>query len=258
MMRMSARAFIACVLAAALALGGAAPAPGAALADSGAFVLRTVRVANAAHRYTVWRPPGDARRRNLPAILFLHGSGQCGDDGAKGATIGLADALRAHPERWPFVVVFPQKPSEDIEWEECEDLVFAALDDAVRHAGVDPARVALAGLSQGGHGVWMLGARHPERWRCLVPVCGYGRARTVQRRAVQLPVWAFHGLRDDVVDPGDTRRIVEGLRRQRALRGLDTTAVRMTLFPDADHDSWDAAFAVDSLPAWIGERLRPR
>ena len=237
------------------ARAGAAAAP----ADSGRFEFHTVREGGAKHRYALWLPPGySARGARWAAILFLHGSGECGDDGEKPTRVGLGPALLAHPERWPYVVIFPQKPIEDEEWEERERLVFRVLADAGKRARIDRGRLALVGLSQGGHGVWMLGARHPERWTCLVPVCGYGRARSVQRRAVKLPVWAFHGLRDDLVNPEDTRAIVAGLREQRAKAGLDPADVHMTLFPDANHDSWDPAFASDSLTAWLGEKLRPR
>ncbi|MFI5370683.1 MAG: hypothetical protein ACHQ52_03925, partial [Candidatus Eisenbacteria bacterium] len=75
--------------------------------------------------------------------------------------------------------------------------------------------------------------------------------RTVSPRVARLPVWAFHGLRDDLVDPNDTRRIVAGIRDDRARLGLDSTLVRMTLYPDANHNSWDPAFAEADLPGWI-------
>lgn len=236
----------------------ASASAGPATSDSARVVFREVTLGAQRHRYAAWLPPGFDARRAWPAILFLHGSGECGTDGAKPLAIGLAPALRAHPERWPFVVVFPQKPLEDEEWEEREDIVFAVLADASRAFALDSARIALAGMSQGGHGAWMIGARHPARWACLVPVCGYGRARTVQRRAVHLPVWAFHGLRDDNVDPEGTRNIVAGLRAQRTSLGLDPGDVHLTLFPDANHDAWDPAFASDSLNAWLRERLGAR
>jgi predicted peptidase len=239
------------------ALAATAPARAAA-PDEGHFVFRSVRVAGDTHRYAVWLPPGHAARRDWPAVLFLHGSGECGTDGERPTHVGFGPALQAHPEHWPFVVIFPQKPAEDPEWEECEPLVFKVLADAIKRDGVDAKRIALAGMSQGGHGAWYLGARHPERWTCLVPICGYGRARSIQRRAMRLPVWAFAGLRDDVVDPNDTRKIVAGLRHERAANGLDPDEVRMTLFPDANHDSWDPAFAHDSLNTWLRERLGAR
>ena len=106
---------------------------------------------------------------------------------------------------------------------------------------IDPDRVALAGISQGGHGAWIFGARHPGLWSCLVPVCGYGRAHTVASRAWRLPVWAFHGLKDDVVDPRDTQGIVAELARRKREAGL----------PEPQHDALPGP-----QPRLLGDRLR--
>jgi predicted peptidase len=220
---------------------------------TGTFVVRTAHLAHQACAYAVWLPPGYTKTRVWPAVVFLHGSGECGTDGWAATRVGLGPALEAHPERWPCIVLFPQKPSDQLEWEEreSEDLLLAMLDRFLHEFPVDRHRVALAGMSQGGHGVWMVGARHPELWTCLVPVSAYGRARTVARRVVRLPVWAFHGMRDDLVFPHDTEEIVARIREERAKLGLDTTAVRVTLFPDANHDAWDPAFGDLELPDWI-------
>jgi predicted peptidase len=233
--------------------------PGSAAAAEGRFEYRTVKVNGAAHRYAVWLPPGHSKQaKGWPAIVFLHGSGECGSDGEKPVRIGLGPALQAHPERWPFVVVFPQKPTADEEWWEHESLVFSVLADARGQFGIDEKRVALAGMSQGGHGTWMIGARHPDRWRCLVPVCGYGRAQTVATRVRDVPVWCFQGMQDDVVLPDETREIVRWLQELKRSGGLDTTNLRATFYPDANHNSWDPAFAEEDLPKWIGEQLRAK
>jgi L-rhamnose isomerase len=58
-------------------------------------------------------------------------------------------------------------------------------------------------------------------------------------------------MRDDLVFPHDTEEIVARIREERAKLGLDTTAVRVTLFPDANHDAWDPAFGDLELPDWI-------
>lgn len=243
-----------------LATLGLALADSAGAPDSGGrFEYPTFRLKGVTHRYAVWLPPGYAAVGSLrPAIVFLHGSGESGTDGERPARIGLGPALQAHPERWPFVVVFPQKPTADEEWWEHEALVFAALADARRRFRLDEQRVALAGMSQGGHGVWMIGARHPERWRCLVPVCGYGRAQTVATRIRNVPVWCFQGMKDDVVLPHETQEIVRWLRELKQSGGLDTTNLRATFYPDANHNSWDPAFAEAELPKWIAEQLRAK
>ncbi len=230
---------------------GAAPSG----SPGGGFEIRHLRVRGERVAYAVWAPPTLDRAPQGPAIVFLHGSGECGTDGRKPTVEGIGPALRAHPERWPFVVILPQKPREDEEWEEREEIVFAALADAGRRWRIDPDRVALTGISQGGHGTWMIGGRHPERWSCLVPVCGYGRSSTGSR-GWRLPVWAFQGAKDDVVDPRDSRRIVDEMRRRQEqeagiLHDDDPRAARLTVFPDLGHGCWNAAYGDSTLPDWI-------
>lgn len=224
----------------------------------GRYVQRRVWVGGESRAFSVWLPRGFASRASWPAILFLHGAGECGSDGRRPTGIGLGPSLDASPSRWPFVVVFPQKPQPNEEWEERESLILAVLDHAQSEFRIDKRRVALAGLSQGGHGVWMMGARHPERWSCLVPICGYGRAATVASRVARLPVWAFHGLLDDVVNPDDSKQIAKAIVREREQLGLDLDQVRLTLYPEANHNSWDPAFAEPELPGWILGHVRPR
>ena len=229
-----------------LDLGRAAPTDGA-----GRLVFREARVAGERYRFAVWLPPGFESRARWPGVLFLHGSGESGDDGASPTRVGLGPELASHPERWPCVVVFPQKPRESEEWWEHEPLVLAVLERAVREFRLEREHVALTGMSQGGHGVWMIGARHPTRWSSLAPVAAYGRPRSVAVRVARLPVWAFHGLRDDLVDPAETRSVVAAIRAERTRLGLEPDAARMTLYPQANHNSWDPAYAEPDLPRWM-------
>lgn len=236
-----------------LAAGLAGVSPAAA-----DFTIREVIVDGFAHRIALRVPDGYDPARAWPLVVFLHGSGECGSDGEKQTRAGLGPALAAHPDRWPCLVLMPQKPVEVEEWEEREALVLAAIADVQSAYRIDPDRVALTGMSQGGHGVWMIGARHPDLFSCLAPVCGYGRARTVASRVARLPVWAFHGLRDDVVDPEETRGIVAAIRHEKRKRGLDARTMRLTLYPEANHNSWDAAYGEPELPGWLLGQARSR
>ena len=245
-------------------VGAAILAGGGVWADAGPgvtrepdrFVHREIRVHGVRSTYSAWVPPDYKASHASPCLVFLHGSGESGSDVAAPTRVGLGPQLVAHPERWPFLVLFPQKPTDQEEWEEHEDLVLAVLADARHHWRIDPDRTALTGMSQGGHGAWYLAARHPRLWSAVVPVCGYGRARTIASRIAGLPVWAFHGLRDDVVEPREAELIVEELRRLRSSAGGDTMDTRLTLYPGANHDSWDSAYAEPELPEWLLARRR--
>ncbi|MCA9065616.1 MAG: prolyl oligopeptidase family serine peptidase, partial [Planctomycetaceae bacterium] len=48
------------------------------------------------------------------------------------------------------------------------------LDHIVATCRVDEQQICLTGLSMGGYGSWRLAADHPERFSCVVPVCGGG------------------------------------------------------------------------------------
>ena len=142
----------------------------------------------------VWLPPNYVEHRHGPAILFLHGADESGADGRKPIRVGLGPALDKRPADWPFVVLFPQKPRDNEEWWEEEEFVLDVIKRARREYDFDSEHMALVGVSQGGHGAWMIAARNPNQWSCLVPISSYGRARTIATRIPRLPLWAFHGL----------------------------------------------------------------
>jgi dipeptidyl aminopeptidase/acylaminoacyl peptidase len=61
-----------------------------------------------------------------------------------------------------------------------------------------------------------------------------------------LPVWAFHGEKDDVVKPEQTRGIVAAIKAHAP--GADVNA---TYFPQANHNSWDDAYRTQKLGEWL-------
>ena len=126
------------------------------------------------HRYVVYLPDGWNRQQTWPVILFLHGSGERGSEGMDETQIGLPQAIRLHPERWPFVVVMPQVPFSHHHWTDPDmmAMAMAALDAEVKEFHGDRDRVYLTGLSLGGYGTWEIAKAYPHRFAALVPVCG--------------------------------------------------------------------------------------
>jgi hypothetical protein len=59
-----------------------------------------------------------------------------------------------------------------------------------------------------------------------------------------MPVWCFHGAKDDVVPPAASQRMVDALKKY-------NSPVRFTLYPDANHNSWDLTYNNDSLYTWL-------
>ena len=100
----------------------------------------------------------------------------------------------------------------------------------------------------GGCGVWRLGVEHPDKFAALAPICGYGLpSRGFPQRVCSLsnvPVWVFHGARDDVVPVEESRVLVDTLK---ACGGK----VRFTVYPDAGHDSWTRTYEDQALYDWF-------
>lgn len=181
-----------------------------------------------------------------PLIIFLHGSGERGTDIERVKVHGPPQLVE-HDPAFPFVLISPQMPpaaDQNEQWTIAP--LDAILDHALRTLRVDPARVYLTGLSLGGIATWQWGAAEPWRFAALAPVAGL----TDTKNACSLktmPIWAFHGDRDEAVDNASDFAMVRAIR---ACGGHP----RLSLFPDRGHDSWDPAYEDPALYLWLLEQ----
>lgn len=205
-----------------------------------------------AHKYAVFVPQGYTRDKEWPCIVFLHGAGERGDDGALQTKVGLAPAIRQREKTFPFLAVFPQCKSGGRWLADSPDgqRAMAMLGEVQKEFRVDASRVHLTGLSLGGMGTWSLGMKYPERWAALVPVCGRGDAAQVDR-IKNLPIWCFHGDADRAVSVEGSRAMIQALQTAGA-------KPRYTEYPGVGHNSWDAAYGTDELYTWLLEQRRAK
>jgi predicted peptidase len=181
------------------------------------------------------------RTRPYPLMLFLHGAAETGTE---------LDLVKKHgpPKVVPrtplpfFRVISPQCPP-GFHWVQLLDDLRALLEDAFERYPVDRTRVYLTGLSIGGYGSWYLASAYPELFAALVPICGGGDTSEACNLK-DIPTWAFHGARDDVVPPAESIEMVEALKAC----GGD---VRLTLYPNLGHNSWTRTYNNMELYAWL-------
>jgi pimeloyl-ACP methyl ester carboxylesterase/prenyltransferase beta subunit len=210
------------------------------------FHLRTVKAADGDRKYSVYLPNGYDGTKVFPVVLFLHGSGERGDDGVVSAQVGLGSNIR--PDDFPAIAVFPQAKrtwaadSDDIK------AALAALDDVLATYKGDHNRVALTGLSMGGSGSWGLAAAHPERFSCVVPICGRGRVDDV-KNFKDLPVWVVEGDADGVATVLNARQMVAALREV-------GKSPRLSEYRAVGHNSWDRAYSDPILIDWMLAQVR--
>jgi predicted peptidase len=239
-----------------LVLGACHTNRSAALSPSDTGVLfRTARVEGVDRHFAVYVPREYSATKPWPCIVFLNGKGECGTDGSRQLLVGLLPAILAQSQTWPAIVVLPQKPDQESQWADHDALVMEALAMVRREFTIDPRRLYLTGLSQGGAGTWAIGAAHAEVWAALAPVCGYGDPAALAPSLVGVPIWAFHGMRDDVVTPDKTTAIIDAIKVQRA-GGRAGPEPMLTLFPDANHNAWDPAYRGDELARWLFDQKK--
>lgn len=196
--------------------------------------------------------------QHWPLMLFLHGAGERGTNVWRADLHGPAKYISEHPE-FPFIVLTPLCPSNEV-WS--QTVLTALLDEAVKKYRVDPRRVYLTGLSMGGFGTWDFALACPERFAAVVPIAGGGNdlpiilaAKGFDTPAMvaslkSLAFWAFHGGKDTIVAPEESERMIQGLKQ------LGVAEAKLTIYPDATHNSWDRTYSNPEVYAWLLQHSR--
>ncbi|MEO1128175.1 MAG: prolyl oligopeptidase family serine peptidase [Planctomycetota bacterium] len=195
--------------------------------------------------------------------LFLHGRGECGDDGAAHLHQGIGPFLTEDTALYHSIVVLPQKLDPDAEWETCLTDITAILDEVNDEHRVAAGTRSLTGYSQGGHGVWTLNEALPGMFDVLAPICGYAEPRfSASQRRYGEPVGAgpttdrlvaaaaskrvriFHGARDPKIPAGESTMMASRLQ--------DAAAnVTLTIFPEAEHACWNEVYRDPDFASWL-------
>ena len=190
-------------------------------------------------RYLLARPGQELHRDRRPLLLFLHGAGERGEDPALAKRHGPLKVLEQGMDL-PFVIAAPLCPPG--KWWN-NHMLIEFLDHLLATNPVDPDRVYLTGLSMGGFGTWSLATEFPDRFAAIAPVCGGGYWFLADQLR-DVPVWAFHGARDEVIPLEESQRMV------RAIQAAGGDA-QLTIYPEADHDAWTETYANPELYRWF-------
>jgi predicted peptidase len=180
-------------------------------------------------------------KKQWPLIMFLHGAGERGNKVMDVAKHG-PPKLIAQGKSFEFIVVSPQCPKEGW-WPEKTDLLFSLLDEIEAKYRVDTDRIYLTGLSMGGFGTWSMAVADPNRFAAIAPICGGGE-RFGTMRLKKLPIWAFHGAKDNTVPLARSQEMVDAVKKI----GGDA---KITIYPEAEHDSWTVTYDNPELYEWF-------
>ena len=232
-----------------------------------AFARRDITIGGVRYPYQLFAPR--SRRKRRPVVLFLHGSGERGDDGEKQLHVGLGPVLVERAREFPAIVVLPQAPAGAVWADSAARAALAALDATIAEFGADEDRIYLTGISMGGYGTWELALQQPDRFAALVPICGglrpllaapdiavtalagmTGEIHDIAAaKLAHIPSWIFHGSADKSVPVAESREMAAALERAGA-------PVRYTEFRGVGHNSWDRAYAEPELWGWLFAQRR--
>ncbi|MFD0693134.1 prolyl oligopeptidase family serine peptidase [Paenibacillus sp. GCM10027628] len=203
-----------------------------------------LRKDGASLNYLLHLPDRIESSQPLPLLLYLHGVSQRGND----LDLLRLDFLPQQLEKKsdiPFIVVTPQCPNQS-SWNMETDSIIALLDEIVAEYPVDHKRIYLTGISMGGYGVWDLAIKYPQRFAALAPMCGGGEPDKAEVLK-NIPIWAFHGEKDDVIPLQETLNMVEAVKRHKG-------NVKLTIYPNAGHDLSET-YADPLLYNWLLEQV---
>ena len=235
-----------------LAMAYVPPARGVELAE-----LRALRTSGVpAFAYRVIETPGRRNGERIPLIVFLHGSGQNGTDNASqldghgNGSLELVDTALAG--RIPIVYAAPQVDADY--WPPAQ--VLAVVRDVLARFRVDPRRIIVTGISDGGTGTWSALKAYPACFAAGVPMSGMTElAGLASIRDV--PQWVFHGAMDNDTDiETGYGGAMRGSRAVvRALRAMGA-APRYSECPEGWHPIWHQAYGEQALLPWLLDQRR--
>lgn len=211
--------------------------------------------------YRIYIPENYDSTKSYPLILFLHGADQRGNDNISQIKIGISEAFKdTSSEIYNCIVVAPQCPIDD-KWVNVKAWTFVDYDaTTVRESAslaavvellenlqtkysVDENRLYATGLSMGGYGTWDLLVRHPKLFAAAMPLCGGADYRQASR-VKKIPIWTFHGEKDQVVPCIGTEKMVAALEEVGG-------NCKYTPLPDAGHAIWTEVYAREDVIPWL-------
>lgn len=189
--------------------------------------------------YWEYTPNSVQESEKLPLLIFLHGMGERGNDLNKVKFHGPPSFLDDKKD-FPFICISPQCP-DTIYWN--EELLLPFYDEIIAKYPIDKNRIYITGLSMGGFGTWKSIIAKPDLFAAAVPICGGGDPSKLES-IKSLPIWVFHGAKDDVVPLIRSKEMVDGLKEL-------GSNVKFTVYPEATHNSWTETYNNPELYDWL-------
>lgn len=185
--------------------------------------------------------------KKWPLVIYLHGKGgKVLEKGQQG--FGTDCAKPANQKERPCYILVPQCPDENGWNGATAGNVFKALNDITKNLPVDEDRIYLIGYSMGAYGTFSFLNQEPKRFAAGIPIAG-GIGPEAARNLRKIPLWIFHGEKDDVVKPDQSRAVAKALEKLRA-------PVKYTEYPGEGHGIGHKVNTNPEVHQWLFAQTR--
>ena len=213
--------------------------------------------------YRLYIPEGYNASEKYPLILYLHDGGGNGSDNKShiGSVTekfispffqGVAKSFVMTPQcpkgqQW-LNTRFKTKPftnydQNSIPESDSMKMIVKALACLENDYSIDRSRIYITGYSMGGSGTWDMITRYPYIFAAAVPLTGVSdpaKAKTISH----LPVWAFHGVKDEISSVENTRNMIRELKN-------NGSPCRYTEYDGIGHCLWPAVYSDAEMVKWL-------
>lgn len=231
--------------------------------------FQLLREENNEFEFASFVPDNFADLKNPPLIVFLHGSGERGED--PGLPL-KGNAYVFESLQLPAVIIFPQCISEfRAFYGEMEERVARSIGIAEEQLGANSNKLYFVGYSMGGSSCLWLAARHPGKIRriaCIAPGITWmgeedppylpddqrdffhtmfveqNRPEIIARNIKDTPIWFLQGTYDEPCPIEETRDVISNLRK------LGAEPI-VTEYEGVDHESLTMALEEEGLFEWL-------
>lgn len=189
--------------------------------------------------------------KTYPLVIFLHGSGERGDDNQCHVLPSLLKGIKKNGTA--CYILMPQLHA-DGNWQDDDvDATLTALLDYVFETyAVDTSRVYITGNSRGGAGTFDQVLRHEGKYAAAMPLCGYHASfyegSESYEKFSKIPMWLGHSASDTIVPSSNSRGVYE------AVTALGSRQIKYSEYLSLNHNCWDRFYRDADVWQWLFEQ----
>ena len=217
--------------------------------------------------YRFGKPNNIKPKGKYPLLFFLHGAGGRGyNNNDQLLDAGSIEAFSKQNlfSKYGSYLVAAQVPYSqqwvDVRWDglihqtpkisKTMEMTLELLDSIIHdHSNyIDINRIYILGISMGGYGVWDAIHRRPHFFAAAIPICGGGDISS-SKLISHLPIWAWHGEQDPVINVKRSREMYDAVNNDRG-------NIKYTEVKGRGHDVWLDAWRSKDLWNWIYSQTR--